>query len=854
MTTREKVLSDAFSALSSGQPQLAEKKLRSFLATNARDVDARYQYARCLAALGQMQAAIGEYQRVLARQPQHLYALIDMGVALTMLEQPGQALAVLDRAQALDTRRPETQFALGLCQLALQNWPVAESCLRRAQVLGLRRPEVYERLAAALLQMRRYSEAVDCLQEALRLYPNFAEALAGLGDARLGLGHATSAVAAYRQALALQPDDALLRAALGTALLLSDDAAGAAIELEQALALNPALPDAAVNLGAALSRLGQTARAAAAYERALAINPLHAAALLELAVLRADDGQTERAVELLRAAFEQRPNDLQVIQRIIEQARMLGQRALELEFYERALLTLPGQPAIHDGYGQVLHRLGRFHSAILHYQRALELDPQRRTTQLNRARAHESAGEVEAARGWFEQMLALDPADPAAMAGTISCALRLCDWSRVESVLVQLRAADAIDTLHPFVRFALDLAPQELAAGARRHAATVKAPAALVALDRRIDRSQARLKVAYLSPDFRQHPVAYALAGVVAHHDRDLVECIGVSLVSPDDSTLARELMDSFDEFIDASATGDRALIEQLRRLEIDVAIDLAGFTAGARPEVFASRIAPLQVNYLGFAGSTGATYMDYMVADPVVVPAGEEYLYSESVVRLPHCYLPFDARRPLAARVPRRADLGLPANGFVFCGFSNGYKISRAMFDVWLRLLQTVPGSVLWLRAGPAAMHLNLQQAALERGVSIDRLIFAEFVASNDEHLARLQCADVFLDTLPYNAHTTAAEALWAGVPVVSCRGRGFAGRVGASVLSAAGLSDLVCADLESYFQLTQRLAASPAALTSVRERLSQGRDSLPLFNTAGYVRDFEAVLRQLRVAGHAP
>lgn len=849
MTTRDKVLSGALSALASGQPQLAERKLRSFLAANSRDVDARFQYARCLAALGQMQPAIGEYQRVLSSQPQHVYALIDMGVVLTMLDRPQQALAVLDRAQALDAQRPETQFALGLCQLALQNWPVAESYLRRAQALGLRQPEVYERQAAALFQMQRYSEAVDRLQEALRLNPNFAGALASLGDAQLRLGEPLQAVASYRQALALQPGDALLHATLGTVLLLADDPAGAAVELEQALALNPGIADAAANLGAALCSLGQPGRAADAYERALAVKPLHAAALLELGVLRADAGQTEHAIALLRAAYEQSSTDLQVVQRIIKQAQTMGHRALELELYERALVSLPGEPAIHDGYGRLLHRLGRFQAALSHYKCALELDPQRPTTQLNRAHAHESAGQVEAARACFEQILMEYPDDRAAMAGIISCALRVCDWARVDSMLAQLRAADAIDKLHPFVRFALDLEPVELAASARRQAA------AITALDPRARRSEAshvRLKVAYVSPDFRQHPVAYALAGVIAHHDRRRIECIGVSLATPDDSAVARELVASFDEFVDGSASDDRALVERLRRLDIDVAVDLAGFTAGSRPELFASRIAPVQVNYLGFAGSTGATYMDYVVADSNVVPACEERLYSESVVRLPHCYLPFDSRRSLPAAV-RRADVGLPAEGFVFCGFSNGYKISRAMFDVWLRLLQSVPDSVLWLRVGPAAMQLNLQHAALECGVSTERLIFAEIVASIGDHLARLQCADLFLDTLPYNAHTTAAEALWAGVPVVSCRGRSFAGRVGASVLSAAGLSELVCADLESYFELARQLASCPSALGTVRDRLSKGRASVPLFDAEGYVRDFESMLQQLHVATQA-
>jgi predicted O-linked N-acetylglucosamine transferase (SPINDLY family) len=341
--------------------------------------------------------------------------------------------------------------------------------------------------------------------------------------------------------------------------------------------------------------------------------------------------------------------------------------------------------------------------------------------------------------------------------------------------------------------------------------------------------------------------VAYALAGVIAQHDRQRFECLGVSLVAPDDSAIARQLVSYFDDVIDAGALGDRRLVEQLRQRDIDVAIDLAGFTAGARPVLFASRIAPVQVSYLGFAGSTGASYMDYMIADAIVVPPGEEALYSESIVRMPHCYLPFDNRRGPIAPQPSRAAVGLPEQGPVFCGFSNGYKISRPIFDVWLRLLQTVPDSVLWLRAGPAAMEENLRLAARARGVGAERLIFAPFVASMDEHLTRLQCADLFLDTLPYNAHTTAAEALWSGLPVVSCRGRTFAGRVGASVLAAAGLKELVAADLGEYFRLARDLALAPAARESIRMRLLQSRCRAPLFDAGRYTRDLEALLWQL-------
>jgi predicted O-linked N-acetylglucosamine transferase (SPINDLY family) len=842
MTTREKVLSGALSAFASGQPHVAEKKLRSFLSTNVRDIDARYHYARCLAALGQMEPAIGEYQRVLSAQPLHLPALIDLSVALTMTERSEEALTLLSRVPGQHARRPELQFALGLCQLGRRDWRAAEGSLRLA--LGWGRAEVYERLAAALLQMRRYDEAAQCLRTALKLNPQFAGAAASLGDAQLQMGNGAAAIDSYRHWAALQPTDAGAHAALGAALLMSDDPAAASLSLEQALALDPRLADAAVNLGTALSRLGRAQAAAAAYERALAMRPGHPEAQLELGCLLADANSRERAIALLGAAFEQRPQDLQVMQRVVAKAESMGVPALALAVYERAAQTMAQHPSIHDAHGQLLQRLGRFAGAVECYARALALEPQRRTAQLNQGHAYESLGDLEKAQACFERVMAANPLDCAALAGNISCALRVCDWERVERTLVQLRAADGLDQLHPFIRFALELRPEELAASARVQSAGIP----VCAPSRTFKRpAHARLRVAYLSPDFRRHPVAYALAGVIAHHDRRRIECLGVSLTAPDDSAIARLLVPSFDDFIEAGALGDRCLVEQLRERDIDIAVDLAGFTAGARPTVFASRIAPVQVNYLGFAGSTGAAYMDYMIADATVLPQGEDALYSESIRRMPHCYLPFDNRRSPGAGPPERAALGLPAQGVVFCGFTNGYKISRAIFDVWLRLLQEVPESVLWLRAGPAMMQENIRRTAVERGVSPERLIFAPLIESMDEHLARLQCADLFLDTLPYNAHTTAVEALWAGVPVISCSGRTFAGRVGASALAAAGLTELVADDLGGYFRRALDLAAAPATLASLRKRLSHSRRGAPLFDTARYVRDLEALLWQL-------
>jgi predicted O-linked N-acetylglucosamine transferase (SPINDLY family) len=493
----------------------------------------------------------------------------------------------------------------------------------------------------------------------------------------------------------------------------------------------------------------------------------------------------------------------------------------------------------------MLHRFARHAEALACYERALELNPAALLTELNKAHALESLGAVGEAIDCLRDVLTRHPDDVRAMGSLASCAFRLCAWDLAESLVTRLcEAPEGVDAIHPFLRFAVELDPAVLYAAARRTASAIeeRVPEKPLAAHR-----HDRLRIAYLSPDFREHPVAHALAGVIEVHDRQQIECFGVSLARSDESEVAARLRSSFDHFIDCSAMADTDVVDLMREREIDVAIDLAGHTTGARPEAFAARLAPVQVNFLGFAGSTGARYIDYIIADEIVIPTGEERYFSEKILRLADCYLPFNRNRVIEGASPSRIEEALPSDGFVLCGFSNGYKISRPMFNVWLKLLEAVPGSVLWLRGGDRALEKNLTDAALGAGVPARRLVFAKRVSRIEQHLARLQLADLFLDTAPYNAHTTGAEALWAGVPVITCRGQSFAGRVGASLLTAAGTPDMICESLPEYFERALQVAEDPRRRAKLRERILSARDTAPIFDTRRYVRGFEAALLQI-------
>jgi predicted O-linked N-acetylglucosamine transferase (SPINDLY family) len=330
------------------------------------------------------------------------------------------------------------------------------------------------------------------------------------------------------------------------------------------------------------------------------------------------------------------------------------------------------------------------------------------------------------------------------------------------------------------------------------------------------------------------------LAGVFERHDRRRFETFAISLRPEEESALGQRVKGAFDRFIDVSGQSDGAVAELLHALEIDIAVDLTGFTDGLRPQIFSRRPAPIQVTYLGFPATTGAPYMDYILADAFVIPPAQAQHFSECVVYLPDCFQANDDQRVISARVTR-TDAGLPEGAFVFCCFNNSYKLNPAMFDIWMRLLDRVPGSVLWLVSAGAAVGGNLRREAMNRGVDPERLVFAPR-QPYAEYLGRLQLADLFLDTLPFNAGTTASDALWAGLPVLTCAGEAFAARMAGSLLQAVGLPELITHSLADYEAKALELARQPELLRGLRQRLAANRRAAPVFDTDRCRRSLES------------
>jgi predicted O-linked N-acetylglucosamine transferase (SPINDLY family) len=419
-----------------------------------------------------------------------------------------------------------------------------------------------------------------------------------------------------------------------------------------------------------------------------------------------------------------------------------------------------------------------------------------------------------------------------------------CDWRGYEEEKAALRTAVAHGerACQPFPVLLVSDDPAEQRRCAELFVADDCHPAAMPLWNgERYDHD--RLRIAYLSADFHDHATAYLMAQLFECHDRKRFEVTAVSFGPPSDGAMRRRIEAAVEHFVDWRCESDRAIAGQLRAREIDIAIDLKGYTQNARPRLLAQRSAPLQIGFLGYPGTTGAPYIDYLVADRQLIPESEQHQYSERIAFLPECYQPNDALRPIDERVPSRGEVGLPDGAFVFCSFNDSYKITPEVFACWLRLLERTPGSVLWLLESHRAAVRNLRATASQHGIAPERLVFAPRQPL-DRHLARHRCADLFLDTSPVTAHTTASDSLWAGLPLLTCRGRSMAARVAASLLTAVGLPELVTDSLADYEARALEIPKDRATLAALRERLWQNRATTPLFDADRFRRHFEAAL----------
>jgi predicted O-linked N-acetylglucosamine transferase (SPINDLY family) len=718
-----------------------------------------------------------------------------------------------------------------------------------------------------------------------------AEALDLLAEMYMARGAAAQAAEALLQLVGLGAAAAGTWRRLGDAQLADRQYAAAEASFREATKLEPESVRGHNNLGQALMRLGRRAEAIDSYRRALELDSGYAIGHNNLGLALHEDGDGEAALASFARALQASPQFAEAHLNIAHALMRMGRPALALESYQRALALQPRNAAAHDNRGGALHALRRYTEAIAACDQSLALQPGVAMTWANRASALLALGRVDEALADSDRALAIDPDliealshrgaalmathQPAQAAHSLARLLAIspqldlalgalenargqaCDWHDYDARSAQLVAAieRGQRACHPFLLLSRSDSPAAQLRCARAYAAGSGQPVP-PPLWMGQPYGHEKIRVAYLSADFRVHATADLAVGLFEAHDRARFETVAISYGQHDGSAMRARLEAAFSHFIEVGSRSDSEVAQLLRSLEVDIAVDLKGYTHEARPGILAHRPAPVQVNYLGYPGTMGSAQLDYIIADRVVIPPGDQQHYAEQVVYLPDCYQPNDRNRTAGTEPPTRAAVGLPDDAFVFCSFNNNYKLTPGVFACWMRLLQQLPASVLWLLEDNADAARNLREQAARQGIADSRLVFAPRVAG-DEHLARQRLADLCLDTLPYNAHTTASDALWVGLPLLTCRGATFAGRVAASLLAAAGLPDLVTSSLEEYEALALRLAREPQLLANVRARLARNRLSCPLFDTDRYRRHLEAayiVMNQRQRQGLAP
>jgi protein O-GlcNAc transferase len=773
---------------------------------NLAGLDVSFRRAVTALQTGDLTTAERSFKDVLRTQPRHAAALNLLAVLLIKVGRFAEAEPYLKRALADNPKSDSTLYNYGISLKALNRHSEALECFTRALILNPGVPETWNNRGTVLNDLKRHEQALADFEKAIQLNPQYTDGLCNKGKSLFLLKRFAESLSAYQTASTISAN----------------------------------LADAWLGQGHALRALKQIDDALAAYEKALSLRPNFAEAWVARGDIHAEFRRYDAALASYDKALAAKPHLPNAWLGRGNSAFALGKYSDALAAYDGALHVQPEFAEAWFGRGSVLSIRRRYEDALAAYDHALALSPDFAEASFARGNVFFQLRRYEDALAAYDKAITLNRELDYAKGARLLCKLFISDWSEIESQIAEVlnTITEERQLCDPFVPLLVSPSVDIQSKCARYYAENRQR---IAPVWRGEVYSHDRIRVAYLSADFHEHATGVLAAGMFESHDRTRFEVTGLSFGPSDNSTMRNRIAGALERFVDVRERTDLEIANLIRTLEIDIAVDLKGFTDGHRVDVFARRAAPIQVNYLGYPGTMGADFIDYILADPTIIPEEHCAQYAEQVVWLPHSYQINDAQRRISQHTPTRRECGLPEDAFVFCCFNVNLKIMPEIFGVWMDLLRVTGNGVLWLLATNTAACANLRREAEMRGISADRLIFAPRTNLAD-HLARHQLADLFLDTLPYNAHTTASDALWAGLPVLTCLGTTFAGRVAASLLAAIGLNELVARSIEEYASLAFKLAHDPGLLASIRRKLALNRGTAPLFDTVLSTRAIEA------------
>ncbi len=679
-------------------------------------------------------------------------------------------------------------YLLGVIAHQIGKADMAVNLINKAIQNDPKNPVYYNNLASMFQDQGKFNEAISCFQKAVQLKPDYAEAYNNMGIAFQGQGKFNEAISCFQKAVQLKPD----------------------------------LAGVYNNMGNAFQGQGKFNEAISCYQKAVQLKPDYAEAYYNMGSAFEDQGSSNEAITC----------------------------------YQKALQLKPDYAEAYNNMGIAFQGQGKLNEAISCYQKAVQLKPDYAEAYYNMGSAFEDQGSSNEAITCYQKALEIKPDYAKAYSEFVYQLQQTCVWQKLEDLAVKLDDLTKKDLDNgtrtaesPFISVTRHADLSRNFAIAKSWSCDIATAMSNLDIQFSFDvrRScKTKIVVGYLSNDFRNHATAHLMLSLFGLHNRDEFEIFGYSYGENDGSYYRARIQRDCDKFVDLHNLSYADAAKCIYKDEIDILVDLKGHTGGNRLEICALRPAPIQVSYLGFPGTTGADFFDYIITDRIVTPEDHAPHYSENFVYLPHCYQVNDHSQSISDKDWKKADFGLPEGSFVFCSFNRPYKIDPVMFDIWMNILRQVPKSVLWLQGGNETAEKNLRWEAEARGVKSERLVFAERLPK-DEHLARMRLADLALDTWIVNGHTTTSDSLWIGVPVITIKGSHFASRVSSSILTAIGLSELITHSLEEYEALAVHLARNPGELQGIRQRLAKNRLTKPLFDTPRFARNLEKAYKEM-------
>ena len=830
-----------------GEHLEAAKLLKKAIKLNPQNPATQYNLAKALSESKDYVGSLIHHEKALQLAPNNPDGWLNYGQTLVQLKRYEQALSAFNKALAINPQYAEAWYNKALGCVQLERHEEAVNYFNKSIELLPNNPKTWLELSNSLGILQRYQDAVQCCEQALKLQPNYPEAWLNKGSAYTELKQFSQAIDCYDKALVLKNDFVAAWYSKGVALEKLDQKQEALTCHDKAIELDPSLAKAWLNKGSILNYQAQYQEALACFERTLELQPDYADAWANKGVALYELLELDEAIRCCNRAIEIDPKNSKAWLKKGSILNNLTKYQEALACFDRALELQPDYADAWANKGMSLGLQLLLDEAIKCCNRAIELDSSHVDAWHNKGGIFFKSDRYQEAINCYEKVLDFD-SDRKFLRGLLAFLKNhIGEWKEWNKTITLIKESinNNGEITPPFPALSIleepidQLRAAQIFSNAECPQNTILGP---------IPKFQnPKIKIAYFSADFRDHAVAYLTAELFELHDRNQFEIYGFSLKRANNSPTRDRLIAGFDHFIEVEGKTDQEIAQLARSLKIDIAIDLGGHTQDARTGVFAYRAAPMQVNYLGFAGTMGANYIDYMIADQIVIPQEYKDFYLEKKVYLPNSYMVDDSKRVPANKVFSRSEFGLPEKSVVFCCFNNAYKFNPPRIASFAKILASTPNSVLWVSENNPSFRQNLLAEFEKLEISEGRIIFAGRVDALEDHLARYRLADLFLDTNPYNAHTTALDSLKAGVPVISMAGKTFASRVGASLLTAIGLPELIVHSEEEFVDLACQLGGDPKALQLLKDRLISNYQTMPLFNAKLFCGHLESAYQEM-------